>query len=127
MQAFGFGFFLLSFFLYPDLRKVELPRWLTGKESTCQCRRHKKSGFDPWVGKILWSRKWQPTPVFSPRKFHGQRTLVDSPWDYKRVGHDLATEHTHTLKKVTSTQACYLSPNCKEILLGNSGSTHRRC
>ena len=40
-----------------------LPRGLSGKESTCQCRRH---GFDPWVGKILWRRKWQPTPVFLP-------------------------------------------------------------
>ena len=36
------------------------PRWLSGKEYTCQCRRH---GFDPWVGKISWRRKWQPTPV----------------------------------------------------------------
>ena len=34
-----------------------LPWWLRGKESTCQCRRY---GFDPWVRKILWRRKWQP-------------------------------------------------------------------
>ena len=33
-----------------------LPRWLSGKESTCQCRRHKRHGFDPWVSKISWSR-----------------------------------------------------------------------
>ena len=33
-------------------------------------------GFDPWVGKIPWKRKWQPTPVFLPGKFHGQRSLV---------------------------------------------------
>ena len=32
--------------------------------------------FDPWVGKILWSRKWQPTPVFLPGKFHEQRSLA---------------------------------------------------
>ena len=38
-----------------------LLRWLSGKESTCQHRRH---GFDPWVRKIPWRRKWQPTPVF---------------------------------------------------------------
>ena len=41
-------------------------------------------GFDPWVGKIPWRRKWQPTPVFFPGKFHGQRSLVNySPWDHK--------------------------------------------
>ena len=49
---------------------------ISGKESACQCRRHKKHGFDPWVGKIPWRWKWQPTPVFLPRKFHGQRSLV---------------------------------------------------
>ena len=31
--------------------------------------------FDPWVRKIPWSRKWQPTSVFLPGKFHGQRSL----------------------------------------------------
>ena len=42
--------------------------------------------FDPWVGKIPWSRKWQPTPVFLPGK-NGQRSLVSySPWNLKRVG-----------------------------------------
>ena len=33
--------------------------WLSGKEFACQCR---KLGFNPWVGKIPWRRKWQPTP-----------------------------------------------------------------
>ena len=32
--------------------------------------------FDPWVGKILWRREWQPSPVFLPRELHGQRNLV---------------------------------------------------
>ena len=46
------------------------------KESTCPCRRHKRHGFKPWVRKISWRRKWQPTPVFSTGKFHEQRCLV---------------------------------------------------
>ena len=50
-----------------------LPRWLSGEESTCQCRKHR---FDPWAGMILWRRKWQPTPVLLPGKFHGQRSLA---------------------------------------------------
>ena len=59
--------------------------WFSGKESACQCRRR---GFDPWVGKIPWRRKGQPTPVFLPVKFHGQRILVGySPKD-QRVRHD---------------------------------------
>ena len=37
-------------------------------------------------GKIAWRREWQPTTVFLPRKFHGQRSLVDySPWDHRVV------------------------------------------
>ena len=49
--------------------------------------------FNPWVGKIPWRRKWQPTPVFLPGESHGQRSLVGpSPWGRKRVWHDLATK-----------------------------------
>ena len=36
----------------------------SGKEPTCQCKRFKRLRLDPWVGKIPWRRKWQPTPVF---------------------------------------------------------------
>ena len=40
--------------------------------------------FNPWVGKIPWRRKWQPTPVFLPEEFHGQRSPVGcSPMDHK--------------------------------------------
>ena len=40
--------------------------------------------FDPWVGKILWRREWQPTPVFLLGESHGQRSLVgNSPWRCK--------------------------------------------
>ena len=53
-----------------------LSRWLSGKESVCQCRRHRRFGFYLWVRKIAWRRKWQPTPVFLPGKSHGQRSLV---------------------------------------------------
>jgi len=54
-------------------------------------RRHR---FDPWVGKIPWRRKWQPTPVFLPGKSNGQRSLVGyyGLWGHKRIGHDLATK-----------------------------------
>ena len=48
---------------------------------------------DPWVGKIPWRRKWQPTPLFLPGKSHGQRSLEGySPWGRKRVRDDLATK-----------------------------------
>ena len=54
------------------------------KKSACQCRRRRRCGFGPWVGKILWSRKWQTTSVFLPGKFHEQRSLVGySPWGHK--------------------------------------------
>ena len=50
-----------------------LPRWLRGKESpACQCRRHRRHRFNPWVSKIPCRRKWQLTPVFLPGKSHGQ-------------------------------------------------------
>ena len=55
--------------------------WLSGKESACQCR---GCWFNPWVGKVNWRRKWQPTPVFLPGKFHGRKSLAGySPWGEK--------------------------------------------
>ena len=47
------------------------PSGTSGKESACQRNRLRKHGFDPWVGKIPWSRKWQQAPVALPEKFHG--------------------------------------------------------
>ena len=64
--------------------KIMLPVGSSGKEPTCQCRRHKRRGFDPWVGKIPWRRAWQPTVVFLPGESHGQRSLAGySPRGYE--------------------------------------------
>ena len=52
-----------------------MTRGCSGKKSICQCRRCKRLGFHPWVGKLPWRRKWQLTAVFLPGKFHGQRNL----------------------------------------------------
>ena len=54
---------------------LRVPWWLGGRPS-----------FDPWVGKICWRRKWQPTPVLLPRKSHGRRSLVSM--GSQRVGQD---------------------------------------
>ena len=53
-----------------------LPKWLSDKQCACQCRRHWRHRFDPWVGKIPWRRKWQPTLVFLPEKSHEHRSLA---------------------------------------------------
>ena len=68
--------------------------WPSGKESTWQCRRHRTRRFDPWVRKIPWSRKWQPTPVLLPEESHGQSSL-------EAIVHGIAesdvTDHMHTI------------------------------
>ena len=83
------SFFFLSFFFFflrKDHALYRLPRWLSDKESTCQFRR---PGCSPWVKKIPSWKKWQPTPVFLPRKSLGQRSLEGSKvhnlnsWDHK--------------------------------------------
>ena len=61
-----------------------IPGGACGKESASQCRSRGRCRFDPWVGKIPLRRKWHPTPVFLPEKFHGQRSFVgDSSWGHK--------------------------------------------
>jgi len=62
---------------------MNFPGGSDGQESVCQCRRCKRHWFDPWVGKMPWRRKWQPTPVLLPRKLHGQRSLAG----YSSCGH----------------------------------------
>ena len=76
----------------------------------------KRQGSDPWVGKIPWRRKWQPTPAFLPGEFHGQRSLVHySPWS-QTVRHDWA--HPHTCDKVKDEMEGLMSP---ELRAGVSG------
>ena len=59
----------------------------SGEEYACKCRRHRRHGFDPWVGKILWRRKWKPTLVFLPGEFHGQRSRLQS-MGLQKTGHN---------------------------------------
>ena len=56
-----------------SLEKLLMAQWW---RIHLQCRRHGRRGLDPWVGKIPWRRKWQPTPVLLPGESHGQRSLV---------------------------------------------------
>ena len=51
------------------------PRGASGKEPACQCRRHKRCRFSPWIEKLPWRRAWQLTPEFLPGESHGQRIL----------------------------------------------------
>ena len=93
--------FLVKFLKY-DIHG--LPRWHNGKESACQCRRCKRCGFNPWVGKIPWIGNGNSLQYSCPENSHGQRRLVGySAWGLK--GSDtteLLTEHTacdiHTVK-----------------------------
>ena len=67
----------ISFFHeFINLSYLSFPSDAVGKESPCQCRRHRRHGFGPWVRKIPWSRKWQPSSGFWPGKFHALRSLA---------------------------------------------------
>ena len=74
---------------------IRLPKWCSGKESTCQCWKCKRQEFGFMVRKIPWRRKWQSTPVFLPGKFHRQKSLAGySPWGPKEPD---VTEHACAL------------------------------
>ena len=72
-----------------------------------------RCSFDPWVRNIPWRRKWKTTPVFSPGKSHGQRSLAgySSPWGPKESD---MTEYTQA-DTGTHKQLCYLTS--PEIIL----------
>ena len=74
------------------------PGGTSGEERPCQCRRLNRQILDPWIRKIPWRKKWQPTPVFLPGESHGHRSLTGySPWGrrVRRDYRDLA--YTYTL------------------------------
>ena len=77
-------------FFYSIIYEKELPWWLRWWSVCLQYRRPR---FDPWIGKISWRRKWQPTPVFLPGESQGRRSLVGySPWGRKESD---TTERLH--------------------------------
>ena len=94
---------------------LQLPGWLSSKEPACQSR---GQGFDPWVRKSPWRRKWQLTPIFLPAKSHEQGNLPGySPWRHKRVGRERATNNNKVtlslgffagILKVQCTKPCLL-------------------
>ena len=86
-----------------------------------QCWRGRRRGLNPWVGKIPWRTKWQPTPAFLPEESHRQRSLAGySPWGRKELDATEATEHTgfswgccvyntYNLNELALDQACFLN------------------
>jgi len=71
------------------------PGEASGKIPACQCRRHKRHRFSPWVWKIPRRKAWQPIPVFLPGESHGQRSLTGySLWVCTCV-HTHTHRHTH--------------------------------
>ena len=72
-----------------SLWKMGAPWWLRGSRICLPCGSPR---FYLWVRKIPCRKVWQPTPVFLPGEFHGQRNLEGcSPWGSQRVGHDWVT------------------------------------
>ena len=114
------------------------------KEPAYQCRRRQRHEFDPWVGKIPWRRKWQPTPVFLPEESHGQRSLAGySPQGCKELDTTEGTWHVCTQqlkttdiyyltvfvgqKSSTGLKKCHQGCIVKEVLEGNALCPYLRC
>ena len=69
------------------------PVVLVVKNPLANAGRHKRCGFDPWVGKISWRRAWQPTPVFLP----GESPWTEEPGGLHSMGSQSDLARTHGL------------------------------
>ena len=99
------------FFLNIFVRNRVFPGYASGGESACQCGRCRRLRFSPWVKKIPWRRKWQPTPVFLPGKFMDRRAWQATVYE--------VTKSQTKLSNQAHTQVC----NTVEI----SGANSKRC
>ena len=92
------------------------PDALVVKNPPCQCSRCRRCRFNPWLGKILLSRKWQLSPVLCG-EVHGQRILAGySPWGFKQLDR---TEHTHTAMVCVCVCVCIYMYVCIYIYIYN--------
>ena len=92
-----FALFYFVTFHFSITRNITgLPWYLSSKESTCQCRRCKRHGFN-LIRKMPCTREWQPTSISLPGKFHGQRSLVSySSQSWKDLDMIEVTKHMQT-------------------------------
>ena len=86
------------------------PGGARGKQLACQCRRHRRQRFDPGIRKIPWRMKWQPTPVFLPGKFHGERRAWWATVHRVAKRHDWACTHNSLLVQVFEDSLINLHP-----------------
>ena len=106
------------------LIRLRLPRWLSGREFTCQCRSYRRHGFDRWIGNIPWRRARQPTVVFLP----GKAPWTEEPgglqsMGLQRIGHDWARTHQGLLCSRHCPRCC-LSWSSQQPDEEGTGITH---
>ena len=97
---------------------MPFPWWLSQERAHLQMQEMQKRGFNPWVRKSLWRRKWQLAPVFLPGKCYSQRRLAGySPWVTKdQTCLSIRTyTHTHTLMKKMYTVNIQMALNQHEL------------
>ena len=120
IQGSTLGLLYCRWILYcPSRQKPQVA--LAVKNLLANTGRYKKCGFDSWIGKLPWRKAWQPTTVFLPGEFHGQKSLVGySLWGCKETDMTEMTQHAPT--NLEPGQARLVSHNSQRISSLISGS-----
>ena len=79
---------------------LSFPGSTSGKGPACQCRRYKRHGFDPWVGKIPWRKAWPPTSVYFPGESHDREAWQAIVRGVTKLDMTEATLHHHILSSL---------------------------
>ena len=127
-KLYSFCFFKLEYNCFKGF-----PGGGSSKEHACQCRRRKRHGFNPWVGKIPWRRAWQPIPVFLP----GEPPWTEKPGRLQSMGSQCRTQLSdkhflsHLRHLLSDLSYCPVTKSCRfvhhvHVLLETEGSYELR-
>ena len=119
-MSYSYNHTTCTLFRFVSFTCLGFPGGTSSKQPTCQCRRNMRCRFSPWVRKILWRRKWQPTPVIFAWRPKGREPRGLQSTGLQRVRHDWSDlAHTQAARTPFTQRYAFKVPPCLHGLIAH--------